>query len=632
MLHINNLTYRIGARLLFDDATAVVPAGHKVGLIGRNGVGKSTLLKLITGEISPESGSVSIQTRAKLTMVSQEAPGGPETLIDTVLASNLEMSSLEAEALTATDPHRIAEIHIRLADIGAHTAPARAAEILAGLGFDDAAQQRPCSSFSGGWRMRVALASALFNQPDFLLLDEPTNYLDLEGVLWLESTLKNYPYTVLIVSHDRDLLNTAVNGILHADQGKLTFYQGNYDTFERMRRERLEQQVALKTKQDAERKHIQSFIDRFRAKASKARQAQSRMKALARMEPIAGVVEEYTVPFHFPQPEELAPPLIALDDAAVGYEEGKPILHDIDMRIDMDDRIALLGSNGNGKSTFAKLLAKRLAPMKGSISQSRKLRVGYFAQHQLDELKGGETPFEHLAEMMPDAPPMKVRARLGAFGFGADKADNKVDTLSGGEKARLLFALMSFSAPQLMILDEPTNHLDIDSRQALAQAINEYSGAVILISHDRHLLDACVDRLLIIGNGRVQTFDGDIDDYRKILFSPKADNDFSKPFEPQVSAKEARRKAAEARKQIAPLKVAAENAEKELNELMREREKYKKALANPKLYDTRDAEATKALAVFTQRVGELDLEIQHQEDAWIKAEAALEAAESANAA
>jgi ATP-binding cassette subfamily F protein 3 len=624
MLHINDLTYRIGTRKIFDGATTAIPAGHKVGLVGRNGAGKSTLLRLIMGEIHLDSGSLHVRPAAKVMMVSQEAPDGPESLLETVLASNHELTSLEREAETATDPHRIAEIHIRLADIEAYTAAARAAEILAGLGFDEEAQARPCKSYSGGWRMRVALASALFNQPDLLLLDEPTNYLDLEGVLWLENFLKSYPYTILLVSHDRDLLNTAVTGILHLADGKLTYYTGNYDRFEKARREQMERQSALAGRQIAERQRIQSFVDRFRAKASKARQAQSRLKALARMEPIASVLEERTVPFHFPKPDKLAPPLIALDDVAVGYSPDKPVLRRLTIRIDTEDRIALLGPNGNGKSTFAKLISGRLAPLEGTLTKSSKLRVGYFAQHQLDELHPEETPYDHLAAHMKGWAEPKIRARLGAFGFGADKADNKVETLSGGEKARLLFALMSFAQPHVMILDEPTNHLDIDSREALAQAINEYEGAVILISHDRHLLEACVDRLLIVGDGTVKPYDGDLEDYRRDLLKPKS-NGKTKSERPKMSSKDARREAAAARQNAVPLKAAAKKLEEKLETLVAERQRLERALGNPRLYNTEDAEAAKALADFTRQCAELDLKIGEAEQKWLEAQEAVEA-------
>ncbi|MBX3491077.1 ABC-F family ATP-binding cassette domain-containing protein [Parvibaculum sp.] len=577
MLHINDLTFRMEGRLLLERVTAALPPGTRTGFVGRNGTGKSTLLRIITGELTPESGSISWPKSWRVGMVTQEAPSGPITLLDTVLAADKERTSLLAEAETATDPHRIADIHTRLADMGAHASPAKAATILAGLGFDEAAQARPCSDFSGGWRMRVALAAVLFSEPDLLLLDEPTNYLDLEGTIWLEDYLRSYPYTVLIVSHDRDLLNNVADGILHLEHKKLTYYSGNYDRFDRTRRERLMLQMSMKKKQDDQRRHMESFIERFKAKASKARQAQSRMKALAKMEPIADIMNERVLPFHFPVPEKpLASPIIRLEHASVGYEPGKPVLRGLDLRIDQDDRIALLGANGNGKSTFAKLLCDRLRVDAGHKYASKKLRIAYFAQHQLDELNMGDTPYEHFRELMPDATIAQVRARAGSYGFGADKADTRVEKLSGGEKARLLFAIATFHKPHMIILDEPTNHLDVDSREALVMAINEYDGAFILISHDRHLVETCADRLWLVADGTVAPYDGDLDDYRKWLLDParrvrplvaedNAGADAPPPApRPSNDKREARRLAAQKREQMAPLKKKAQAAEQEI--------------------------------------------------------------------
>jgi ATP-binding cassette, subfamily F, member 3 len=517
MLNIANMTYRIGGRVLLEEASASLPTGHKVGLVGRNGTGKSTLLKLILNELVPESGEASIPRNARIGTVAQEAPGGKETLLEVVMAGDIERTELLAEADTATDPNRISEIQMRLADIDAYSAESRAAVILAGLGFTEDIMNGPCSALSGGWRMRVALAAALFGAPDVLLLDEPTNYLDLEGTIWLQSYIRDYPYTILLVSHDRDLLNVSVNAILHLDQFKLTLYQGNYDNFERQRREKQALNSKLKKKQDDQRAHMQAFVDRFKAKASKASQAQSRMKALAKLEPIADMIENAVAPFIFPNPEkQIAPPLVAWDKVSVGYGD-KTILRNITLRMDPDDRIALLGSNGNGKSTFAKLLCGNLKPMMGSMSHPSRLSIGYFAQHQLDELSEDRTPFEYISELMPDAHVSRRRAKLGAVGFGAHLADSKCSILSGGEKARLLFFLATYHAPHILVMDEPTNHLDIDSREALIHAINEYEGAVVLISHDRHIIETCVDRLWIVNNGSVQPFDGDMDEYTDIV-------------------------------------------------------------------------------------------------------------------
>jgi ATP-binding cassette subfamily F protein 3 len=627
MLHINDITYRIGERLLFDSATVSIPAGHKVGFVGRNGTGKSTLFKMILGQLASEGGSITVRPRATVGHVGQEAPGGPQSLLQTVLESNHELTALTAEAETATDPNRIAEIHTRLADIDAHTADARAARILAGLGFDDEAQARSCASYSGGWRMRVALACVLFNTPDLLLLDEPTNYLDLEGVMWLESFLKTYPYTVFLVSHDRDLLNKAVTHIIHLEQAKLNLYTGGYDRFEELRRIKMEGQLALKSKQEAERRHIQSFVDRFKAKASKAKQAQSRVKALERMKPIATMAQEHTIPFNFPKPEPLSDPLITVEDVSVGYEENKPILKDLELRIDSDDRIALLGANGNGKSTFAKLLSENLVPMQGQMRKPRKLGIGYFAQHQLDELKPAQSPLDHLKELMPDTIEAKVRARLGSFGFGMDKADRPVESLSGGEKARLMFALATFKKPQLLILDEPTNHLDVDSREALIHAINGYDGAVLLISHDRHLVAACVDRLWIVEGGDVKSFDGDLEDYKKHLLQIRAGERAQKRGgAKQDNKKLARKAAAEARKKIAPLKRAVEKAEKTLESLLDKEKQLKELMNDPKLYEAGKEDLVAELSI---QAAEIDTAIQDAEEAWSEAEDVYEAAKAA---
>jgi ATP-binding cassette subfamily F protein 3 len=518
MLHINGLTFRIGGRMLIEDASVAIPEGHKVGLAGRNGVGKSTLLKLILGDLHSEAGTVTVPRNARIGTVAQEAPGGEDTLLDTVMAGDQERTALLAEAETASDPHRIAEIQIRLADIDAHSAPARAATILSGLGFSEAAQNGPCSALSGGWRMRVALAAALFANPDVLLLDEPTNYLDLEGTIWLQSFIRDYPHTILMVSHDRDLLNDAVDAILHLERGKLTLYQGNYDNFERQRREKMLLTQKMKKKQDDQRAHMMEYIDRFRYKASKARQAQSRLKALAKLQPIADIVEDRVAPFRFPNPEKaLAPPLVRWDKASVGYTPDKPVLRNITLRLDPDDRIALLGANGNGKSTFAKLLSGKLQVSSGEMKHPPRLTVGYFAQHQLDELSPELTPDDYAARLLPEATEAQRRARLGVLGFGEQLANSKCATLSGGEKARLLFMLAAFDGPHILILDEPTNHLDVDSREALIMAINDYEGAVILISHDRHIIETSADRLWLVHDGTVKPYDGDMDDYTSLV-------------------------------------------------------------------------------------------------------------------
>ena len=519
MLHINDLTYRLGPRILFDKATVALPEGGRVGFVGRNGTGKTTLFNMIAGDLHPESGGVTLPRTVRMGRVEQEAPGGPTTLIDFVLAADTERASLMAESEIASDAGRIADIQTRLVDIDAHSAPARAAIILSGLGFDEAAQNRALSEFSGGWRMRVALAAVLFSQPDFLLLDEPTNYLDLEGTLWLIDYLATYPATMLVISHDRDLLDAVCDHILHLDRAKLTLWRGNYDSFERQRREQQAIQLKHQKKQDEHRKHLQAFVDRFRAKASKARQAQSRIKMLEKLQPISAMVDSDVLPIVLPSPEkQLSPPIIALEGASTGYGE-RTVLSKLSLNVSNDDRIGLLGSNGNGKSTFAKLIAGRLPALSGAMRRSSKLDVGFFAQHQVEELDLTQTPFSCLSALMRDQPESKVRSKCAQFGFPGQKSDTPVSQLSGGEKARLMMGLATFHGPHLLILDEPTNHLDIDSRAALIEAVNDYEGAIILIAHDRHLIDACADRLWLVDGGTVKAFDGDMDDYKKLVLS-----------------------------------------------------------------------------------------------------------------
>jgi ATP-binding cassette, subfamily F, member 3 len=625
MLAIDDITYGIGGRRLFENASVVLPAGARVGLVGRNGTGKTTLFRIIAGELTPEQGEVRLPAKSRIGRLAQEARDGPESLLDVVLAADAERSALLAAAETEHEPTRIAEIQTRLADIGAHSAPARAAEILAGLGFSHADQQRPCSEFSGGWRMRVALAATLFAAPDLLLLDEPTNYLDLEATLWLEEHIARYPRTVIVISHDRDLLDNAVDWILHLEAGKLALYRGGYTQFERQRRERQMLDVKLARKQEAERKRLQAFVDRFRAKATKARQAQSRVKLLAKLEPVAAVIADEVRPIEIPAPAKpLSPPIIALDDVAVGYEPGRPVLRRLTLRIDDDDRIALLGANGNGKSTLVKLIAGRLAPMSGQVTRPPRLEVGYFAQHQLDELHADEGAFAHLRRLMPDAPEAKVRARAGAIGFPQALADTPSGQLSGGEKARLLLGLATFAGPHLLMLDEPTNHLDIDSRSALIAAINDFPGAVILVSHDRYLIEACADRLLLVADGAAAPFDGDLDDYRRLVLadrgasSKSADNRSAST--PRTGRADARRAAAEKRIELAPLRRRIAQAEAAVTRLTAEIARIDAALAEASLF-ARDP--AKAAALAKARADHADA-LAKAEEEWLEASALQE--------
>ncbi len=543
-----------------------------------------------------------------------------------MLAADTERSALLEEADSAIDPGRIADIHTRLADIEAHSAPARAAAILSGLGFNEEAQRRPCSDFSGGWRMRVALAAVLFSNPDLLLLDEPTNHLDLEATLWLENYLANWRGTMLVISHDRTLLNASVNEIIHLQATKLTRYAGGYDRFERTRAERLANESKMRTKQLAAQRHIQSFVDRFRAQANKAKQAQSRLKMLARMQPIASMMEERTIAFDFPNPEGLPPPIITLDEAQVGYEVDKPVLRDLDLRIDMDDRIGLIGANGNGKSTLVKLLSDRLKPMAGKMRKSSKLRIGYFAQHQTDELSVTSTAYQIMATRLADLPESKVRGHLGHFGFGSDKADTLVRDLSGGEKARLLFAVMSLDKPHVLLLDEPTNHLDVDSRESLVHALNDFEGAVILVSHDPHLIEMVCDRLWLVDGGGCKTWDGDLGEYRKKLLDERRGNGKGGAGggEGSKSRKQARQDRAKARAETAGLRKAAKEAEKLVAKLEQKKSDLEARLANPEVYEG----STSVLMELQVKLGDIKTALAEAEDDWMTKEAEIEAAET----
>jgi ATP-binding cassette, subfamily F, member 3 len=580
MITLDGITLRLGAHLILDHASAALPPRARVGLVGRNGAGKSTLLKVIAGVFEADEGSIGTPSGTRIGYVAQEAPGGSASPFETVLAAATERAELLAEAEHAGDPHRIGEIHERLTMIDAHGAPARASRILAGLGFSEQAQHQPLDSFSGGWRMRVALAALLFSEPELLLLDEPSNHLDLEAAVWLESFLKTYRGSLIVVSHERDLLNSVADYILHLERGGLTLYRGNCDSFVRQRSERQAQTEAMRSKQEAKAKKLQAYVDRWRYKAHTARQAQSRLKALAAMTPIAEAVRDASVVFDFPSPKELKPPLIALDGVSVGYAPGAPVLSRLTLRIDPDDRIALVGRNGNGKTTLARLLAGQLKPMAGSVVASGKLQVGYFAQHQIEELVADETPLQHMQRLLPDASPGQVRAQLGRFGFSGDKATIEVRQLSGGEKARLSLALITREAPHILILDEPTNHLDVEARDALIEALAEFGGAVVVVSHDRHLLALIADRLLLIDGGTAASFEGTLDDYRDLVLGSASGADGQKSPKPDRS-KPGRRQTAETRERLQALRKQATQAEKDVNRLWQRRAEIDRMLVAP---------------------------------------------------
>ncbi len=622
MLSLTDISIRIAGRLLIDHSSVQIVPGARVGFVGRNGVGKSTLFHAIRGELPTETGSIAIPPRWRIGSLAQEAPDGPESLIEVVLKADVERHALLREAETARDPGRIADIQTRLVDIDAHSAPARAASILSGLGFSTADQARPCAEFSGGWRMRVALAATLFAAPDLLLLDEPTNYLDLEGTLWLEDHLAHYPRTVIIISHDRDLLDTSVDQILHLDRGKLTLYKGTYSSFEDQRATREMLDAKHARRQADERKRLQAFVDRFKAKASKARQAQSRVKMLERMKPVTALITQDVREISFPAPDKLlSPPIIAVDDAVVGYDPDSPVLKRVTLRIDEDDRIALLGANGNGKSTLVKLLAGKLQPFAGGVVRADKLSIGYFAQHQTDELDLDGSPYDHVRRLMQGAPETKIRARVGAIGFSGKAGDTLVKSLSGGEKARLLLGLATFFAPNMIILDEPTNHLDIDSRAALAEAINEFPGAVIMVSHDRYLIESCADRLWVVADHTVTPYDGDLDDYRRAVLSARglrmSGRDRASSAERDDGREKPRRNKTEKR---TPLKQKIADAEAEIERITGIIAKIDAALALPDLFKRDPKQAAQLSKARVSATSAL----QRAEEEWLEASASHE--------
>jgi ATP-binding cassette, subfamily F, member 3 len=615
MLRISDISYSVEGRLLLDGASATIPTGHKVGLVGRNGTGKTTLFRLIRNELTLDSGNIELPRGARIGGVSQEVPGNEVSLLDTVLAADIERASLLSESEHAADPHRIAEIQTRLSDIDAWSAEARASSILKGLGFTDDEQRMPCSAFSGGWRMRVALAAVLFSQPDYLLLDEPTNYLDLEGALWLEAYLVKYPHTVLIVSHDRELLNRSVGAILHLEDKKLTYYTGPYDQFARQRAEKRALMVSAAKKQDARRAHLQSFVDRFKAKASKAKQAQSRVKMLEKMETIRVPEDAARTVFTFPTPEELSPPIIATEDAAVGYGN-HIVLHGLNLRIDQDDRIALLGRNGEGKSTLSKFLSGRLSAARGKMISSNKLRIGFFAQHQVEELRVEETPLQHLMRERGEEGQARLRARLAGFGLMAAQAETEVGRLSGGQKARLSLLLATLNAPHLLILDEPTNHLDIESREALVEALTAYTGAVILVSHDMHLLSMVADRLWLVKDGRVNPYDDDLEAYRRMLLGTD-----KPPEKPVAKPKPVKL----TREELMALRSEVRKCEDRVEKINDMRDKLATKLADQALYDPK---RTGELETWNRKYAEVMEALDRAEAMWVAAIEKLDKAQA----
>ncbi len=626
MLSIRNLGFSIGGKPLFEGASATIPHGHRVGLVGRNGAGKSTLFRLIRGEYTPQEGEIDIHPRTRIGWVAQEAPDGPESLIDTVLAGDSERAALLAELESDPPAERIADIHARLGILGAHSAEGRAVAILSGLGFSPDEQKRPCADFSGGWRMRIAIAAALFATPDLLLLDEPTNHLDLEAALWLDGYLSRYPHSLIIISHDRGILNRAVNHILHLNNRRLDLYGGPFDTFLKLRAQKLQQREKEAEKTERRRAHLQAFVDRFRYKATKAKQAQSRLKMLEKLQPVIIDADEAPPRFAFPEPDDLPPPLFSCERVSVGYEPGKPVLRNLSLRFDMDDRIALLGANGNGKSTFAKLIAGELTAEGGTLSRHPKMRIGYFAQHQLEQLDPATSAYETLSRLAPREQPERLRALLGGFGFAQEKADLPVAQLSGGEKARLVMCLLSRIRPHLLILDEPTNHLDIESREALIDALNAYRGAVVLISHDEHLVSLVADRLYLVADGTIRRYDGDMNAYRNLILNRAREQQPQRRQRNTEAAPTLARggNAAERRRRLAPLRQAAREAERRLEKLMAENTALDERLADPALYD--DAKAD--IPALQKRKAALTEEIAAAEDAWLQALEAVEEAEN----
>ena len=629
MIKLTELALRRGTKVLFEQASLTIHRGEKTGITGANGAGKSSLFALLRGLLHVDAGEMVLPPNLVIAHVAQETPGVARPAIDYVMDGDAELRTLQAHLLNAEqahDGHRQGELHAKLDAIGGYTARARAARLMHGLGFKTEQLEQPVASFSGGWRMRLNLAQALMCRSDLLLLDEPTNHLDLDAVYWLQGWLAQYPGTLLLISHDRDFLDEVCDHILHLEQRGLTLYTGNYSAFERMRAERLAGQQAAFEKQQREIQHIQSYVDRFRAQATKARQAQSRLKALERMERIAPAHVDSPFHFSFLPPHKLPNPLLTLEQITAGYG-AQPVLSGARLTLHPGDRLGLLGHNGAGKSTLIKLLAGELKPLSGEAIGAPDLRIGYFAQHQLEQLDPAASPLLHLQRRDPKASEQQLRDFLGGFGFVGDMAMSETAPFSGGEKARLVLAMLVYQRPNLLLLDEPTNHLDLEMRHALVLALQEYDGAMVIVSHDRHLLRSVCDRLLMVHQGRVADFDGDLDDYRQWLLEEQRESatpdDAPKAEHSAAARKEQRRLEAEARTRLQPLRKQLEKVEKGLERLQQQRAELEQQLAEPELYQ---AERKAQLAQLLQQKGEIDKALTRAEEDWLEATEALEQA------
>lgn len=627
MIEIKNLTLQRGLKVLLDQAALSLAPGRRVGLIGKNGSGKSSLFALLKGEITADKGDVSIPKHWKTAAVAQETPALDISALDYVLQGDGELQLFQTalqEAEAKNDGMKQAEYHAKLEEIDAYSAPARAAKLLSGLGFSQEEHGRPVKSFSGGWRMRLNLAQALMCRADLLLLDEPTNHLDLETVLWLENHLSGLPCTQIIISHDRDFLNATTTQTVELSEQKLTLYGGNYDFYQAERARRLAQQQAAYLKQQAQIKHLQSFIDRFKAKATKAVQAQSRMKALDKLERIAPAHFDSGFSFEFDSPAHLPNPLLQLDKADLGYG-GKPVLHGIDLSLENGARYGLLGVNGSGKSTFIKTLAGELNVSSGRIVRSDKLNIGYFAQHQLDTLRPDQSPLWHIQKLSPDVREQEIRNFLGSFNFVGDAALQKTEPFSGGEKARLALAMIVWQKPNLLLLDEPTNHLDLDMRHALTLALQSFQGALIVVSHDRSLLEATTDSFLLIEQGRLKTFDGDLEDYRRYRLAQENAAAAPAASSQSQNRKDAKRVEAQIRQEKArlgkPLQQKISQAEKEIAALSEIQTACEAFLAQEDAYS--DANKTKLQQTLAQ-LAETKVKLEKQEENWLAWQEELE--------